>query len=128
MISKFSSRKFLAALIAESAGIITTVTGLISSLLGSGHPAVVVTGAILTVLSGVAYCIVEGRLDEQSIRASGNALANAADALGADRVGDLIEGVADAAADVVGDCAEKTVPEKEENDEPADIEGRRIGF
>ncbi len=127
MNSKFTSRKFLAALIAESAGIITTVTGLIAALLGSGHPAVVVTGAILTVLSGVAYCIVEGRLDEQSIRASGNALANAADALGANKVGDLVEGVTDAVAEVVG---EKTVPEdgKAEDDEPADIEGRKIGF
>ncbi len=130
MESKFTSRKFLTALIAESAGIITTVTGLIVSLLGSGHPAVIITGAVLTVLSGVAYCIVEGRLDAQAIRTSGNAVADAADALGADKVGDLIEGVTDVVADVVGTNAGKTVPEdgKDEGDEPDNAEGRKIGF
>ena len=130
MKNKFFSRKFLTALIAESAGIITTVTGLIASLLGSGHPAVIITGAVLTVLSGVAYCVVEGRLDAQAIRTTGNAMANAADALGADKTADVIEGVTDVVADVVGDGAEKTVPEdgKNEGDEPDNAEGRKIGF
>ena len=130
MKNKFSSRKFLAALIAESAGIITTVTGLIASLLGSGHPAVIITGAVLTVLSGVAYCVVEGRLDERAIRASGNAIADAVDALGADKVGDLIEGVTDAVADVLGGTGEKTVPEdgKDEDIDGDSPQMGRIGF
>lgn len=131
MKNKFSSRKFLTALIAESAGIITTVMGLVAALLGSGHPAVIITGAVLTVLSGVAYCIVEGRLDAQAIRTAGNAVADAADALGADKAADVIEGVSDTVADVLGVIGEKTVPEdgKDEDgngDSPQQM--GRIGF
>lgn len=131
MKNKFFSRKFLTALIAESAGIITTVTGLIAALLGSGHPAVIITGAVLTVLSGVAYCIVEGRLDAQAIRATGSVVANAADALGADKAADVIEGVTDTVADVFGVTGEKTVPEdgKDENgDSDSPQQMGRIGF
>lgn len=127
MKSKFSSRKFLTALIAESAGIITTITGLIAALLGSGHPAVIITGALLTVLSGVAYCIVEGRLDEQSIRTSGAAVAGVADALGADKIGDLIEGATNSVAGVIG---EKTMPADGEGEGDGDDDevARKIGF
>ena len=135
MNSKFTSRKFLTVLIAESAGITTLVTGILTALLGEGHIAVIITGAVMTALAGIAYCIVEGRLDERAISASGTALAGAADALGADKIGDLIEGVPDAVADVVGNNAgnnaEKTVPEdgKGEGDNESDnAEGRRIGF
>lgn len=131
MKNKYSSRKFLTALIAESAGIITTVMGLVAALLGSGHPAVIITGAVLTVLSSVAYCVVEGRLDAQAIRTAGNAAADAADALGADKAADMIEGVTDTVADVLGVTDEKTVPEdgKDEDgtgDSPQQM--GRIGF
>ncbi|MBO5511736.1 MAG: hypothetical protein J6B24_08400, partial [Clostridia bacterium] len=120
----------LTALIAESAGIITTVTGIIAALLGSGHPAVIITGAVLTVLSGVAYCIVEGRLDAQAIRVTGNAVADAADALGGEKAADVIEGVTDTMADVFGVAGEKTVPEdgKDEDGDNDSPQMGRIGF
>ena len=131
MKNKFFSRKFLTALIAESAGIIAIVTGLITTLLGSGHPAVIITGAVLTVLSSVAYCVVEGRLDAQAIRATGNAVADAANALGADQAADLIEGVTDTVADVLGVTTDKTVPEDgkdEDGDSDSPQQMGRIGF
>ena len=104
--------------------------GLIAALLGSGHPAVIITGAVLTVLSGVAYCIIEGRLDAQAIRATGSAVANAADALGADKAADVIEGVTDTVADVFGVAGEKTVPEdgKDEDGDSDSPQMGRIGF
>ena len=131
MKNKFFSRKFLTALIAESAGIIAIVTGLIATLLGSGHPAVIITGAVLTVLSSVAYCVVEGRLDAQAIRATGNAVADAANALGADKAADLIEGVTDTVTDVLGVTTDKTVPEDgkdEDGDSDSPQQMGRIGF
>lgn len=99
MLNKLKSRKFIASLIGEAAGIITLVTGIVAAIVGEGHPAVVIVGAALTVVASVGYMIIEGRLDEKSITAAGNAAADIAEAAGNDKAADAIEDITEEVSD-----------------------------
>lgn len=74
---KLTSRKFLLAVISAVAGIITLLTG-------NNAMAQTITGAVMTILSTVIYCLVEGVLDAKSMKRITNTIADTAEKLGAD--------------------------------------------
>lgn len=98
MLVKLTSRKFLLSAISMAAGI---------ALLCGADADVVATlsGAAMTVIPALLYCIVEGRIDVASVKQATGALGDAATALGADPA---VKTVIDAAGDALGAvCPEK---------------------
>ena len=85
LISKLTSRKFIVTAISAIAGIITMIVG---------DNAIVqtITGAAMTIVPIVVYCIMEGVIDSASVKTITEATAEAAEKLGADEtVIDAIE-------------------------------------
>ena len=104
LIKKFTSRKFLTALAAELAGILTLI-------LGADHPVAIAAGAVLTVAAAAVYCIMEGRIDAASVKTVTDAVSDAAEGLGYDQVAETVDDVGEVV--VKGFCV---------SDETEDIE------
>ena len=95
---KLTSRKFLLSCISMAAGI--------ALLCGADATTVsVISGALMTVLPSLVYCLIEGRIDSASVESGKAAIRSAADALGAEPpVTDLLDAAADMLA-ALGDQA-----------------------
>ena len=74
-LKKLTSRKFLLSCVSMGAGI--------ALLCGADATTVsVLSGALMTVLPSLVYCLIEGRIDSASVESSKAAILSAADALG----------------------------------------------
>ncbi len=84
---KLTSRKFLLAASCMIAGI--------AALCGADETVVgVISGAVMTVFPAVVYCIMEGKIDQASVKQATESAADVAQALGADEaIKRLIEAV-----------------------------------
>lgn len=87
ILEKLTSRKFIVTLI-------TAIAGLITAIIGENETVQIITGAAMTIIPTVVYCITEGVLDAKSVKTIADATADAAEKLGAnDKVVDKIEQV-----------------------------------
>jgi hypothetical protein len=85
LIKKLTSRKFIVT-------IITAITGIITMIIGDNEVVQIISGAAMTIVPTIVYCIMEGVIDAQSVKAITDATADAAEKLGAkEEVVDTIE-------------------------------------
>lgn len=77
IIKKLTSRKFILA-------VITAVTGIITLCIGENEIVKVISGAAMTIVPTVVYCIIEGVVDAKSIKTVTDAVTDTAEKLGAD--------------------------------------------
>ncbi len=77
IISKITSRKFIIAMIAAIAGVI-------SLIVGDNEIVQIVASAAMIIIPTVVYCIMEGTIDAKSVKTITEATADAAEKLGAD--------------------------------------------
>lgn len=90
-MKKFTSRKFLLALIGDIMGILTMIVG--------QNTVATIVGASAVIIVNVAYCIIEGAIDAKSVGQIADAAEDIVESLGAsdntvetiDRVGDVVE-------------------------------------
>ncbi len=83
-MKKFLSRKFITA-------IIPAIAGLIVMFIGHEAEVNVISGALMTIVPAIVYCIVEGKIDAENVKAVTDATADAAEKLGFEEVSDKIE-------------------------------------
>ena len=96
ILKKLTSRKFLLAALSMAAGV--------AALCGADERIVsIISGALMTVLPAVVYCITEGRIDEASAKAITGAVIDASEALGADK---QLQNVLSAAGDMLAAAGE----------------------
>lgn len=87
LIAKLTSRKFIAT-------IITAVAGVITLIIGDNEVVNIIAGAAMTIVPTVIYCLVEGRIDAESVKTITDSVSDAAEKLGASEpVVDVIEQV-----------------------------------
>ena len=85
LIQKLTSRKFIVT-------IITAITGIITMIVGDNEVVQIISGAAMTIVPTIVYCVMEGVIDAQSVKTITNATADAAEKLGAkEEVVDTIE-------------------------------------
>ena len=105
ILSKFTSRKFIAALF-------SLLTGVLIMAFGHAQEINVIMGALAVIVPSVVYCVVEGRLDAKKMKESLEAAAEAAEQLKLEQVGEIIRGTG-AIADALGDDDEAEAEEDE---------------
>ena len=99
-LKKFTSRKFIVAVIAAVAGMVTMI-------IGHEETVRIIAGALATIIPTVAYCVMEGVIDAKSVKTITDATADAAEKLGADKETiDVIEKVGQAGQILAGDDGE----------------------
>ena len=76
LIQKLTSRKFIVT-------IITAITGIITMIVGDNEVVQIISGAAMTIVPTIVYCVMEGVIDAQSVKTITNATADAAGKLGA---------------------------------------------
>lgn len=87
LIKKLTSRKFIVT-------VITAIAGVITMIIGDNEVVQIISGAAMTIVPTVVYCLMEGVIDAKSIKTITNATADAAEKLGVDdKVVDAIEKV-----------------------------------
>jgi hypothetical protein len=87
ILEKLTSRKFIVT-------VITAITGVITMIIGENEVVQVISGAAMTIIPTVVYCLMEGFIDAKSVETITRATADAAEKLGADeKVVDIIEQV-----------------------------------
>ena len=96
LIRKLTSRKFIISAISALAGIVIAI-------IGHDHEIATVAGALMSIVPAAVYCIMEGKIDAASVKAIGDAAAQAAEELGATEAAEHIEAVAEVAEIVAGD-------------------------
>lgn len=102
LASKFTSRKFLLALLGDIMGIVTMIVG--------QNLTTTIIGAAAVIVINVVYCIVEGVVDAKSVAQIADSAVIIADELGApDEVVDAIDKVGDVVEDIVGDGGDPPV-------------------
>ena len=85
ILEKLTSRKFIVT-------VITAIAGIITAIIGENETVQIITGAAMTIIPTIVYCITEGVLDAKSVKTIADATADAAEKLGADdKVVDAIE-------------------------------------
>lgn len=94
MKSKFLSRKFIVT-------IISAVAGIVIALVGHDELVLSIAACAMTVLPAIAYTITEGRIDAESVRASGEAISLVFRENGKDKVADVVDGVTDVVEEIV---------------------------
>ena len=101
-LKKFTSRKFIVAIIAAIAGVVTMI-------IGHEETVQIVAGALATIIPTVAYCVMEGVIDAKSVKTVTDAAIDAAEKLGADKTAvDVIDKVGQAGEILAGgDSKEK---------------------
>ena len=77
IVKKLTSRKFILA-------VITAITGIITLCIGDNEIVKVISGAAMTIVPTVVYCIIEGVVDAKSIKTVTEAVVDTAERLGAD--------------------------------------------
>lgn len=75
LIRKLTSRKFIVAMISVIVGIITIV-------FGKNEGVEAIAGAAMVIIPAIVYCIMEGKVDSESVKQITQATADAADKLG----------------------------------------------
>lgn len=87
LIKKLTSRKFIVT-------VITAIAGIITMIIGDNEIVQIISGAAMTIVPTVVYCLMEGVIDAKSVQAITDATTEAAEKLGADKnVVDTIEKV-----------------------------------
>ena len=87
LIAKLTSRKFVVT-------IITAIAGVITLIVGDSEIVNIIAGAAMTIIPTVIYCIVEGKIDAESVKVLTDSVSDAAEKLGASEpVVDVIEQV-----------------------------------
>ena len=76
LIQKLTSRKFIVT-------IITAITGIITMIVGDNEVVEIIAGAAMTIVPTIVYCVMEGVIDAQSVKAITEATSEAAGKLGA---------------------------------------------
>ena len=85
LIQKLTSRKFIVT-------IITAIAGVVTMIVGDNEVVQIISGAAMTIVPTIVYCVMEGVIDAQSVKTITNATADAAEKLGAkEEVVDTIE-------------------------------------
>lgn len=103
--SKFTSRKFLLALLGDIMGVVTMIVG--------QNLTTTIIGAAAVIVINVVYCIVEGCIDAAGVAQIADSAETIADALGAsDEVVDTIDKVGDVVEDLIGDGGDPPVEGK----------------
>ena len=77
LIQKLTSRKFIVT-------IITAIAGIVTMIIGENEVVQIIAGAAMTIVPTIVYCIMEGKIDAQSVKAITDATSEAAEKLGAD--------------------------------------------
>lgn len=102
IIKKITSRKFIVT-------VITAITGIITLCVGDNEVVKVISGAAMTIVPTVVYCLMEGMIDAKSIKTITEVAADTAEKLGADNATvDVIEQVG-AVGEVLVDDSEADV-------------------
>ena len=84
ILEKLTSRKFIVT-------VLTAIAGIITAIIGENETVQILTGAAMTIIPTIVYCITEGVLDAKSVKTIAEATADAAEKLGAkDSVVDTI--------------------------------------
>lgn len=105
IIKKITSRKFIVT-------VITAITGIITLCVGDNEVVKVISGAAMTIVPTVVYCLMEGMIDAKSIKTITEVAADTAEKLGADNATvDVIEQVG-AVGEVLVDDSETDVSEE----------------
>ena len=100
IIGKLTSRKFIVA-------VITVIAGMITLVVGESEVVKVISGAAMTIIPTVVYCLMEGVIDAKSIKTITEVAADAAEKLGADEsTVDVIEQAGAVGEALVGDETE----------------------
>lgn len=90
LIKKLTSRKFIVT-------VITAITGIITMIVGENEVVQIISGAAMTIVPTIVYCITEGVIDARSIKTITDATTDAAEKLGAtDEVVNTIEQIGEA--------------------------------
>ena len=95
ILEKLTSRKFIVTAIAAIAGVITMI-------IGENEIVQIISGAAMTIIPTIVYCIMEGVIDAKSVQTITDATVEAAEKLGADK--NVIDAI-----DKVGDMGEALV-------------------
>lgn len=99
IVNKLTSRKFILA-------VITAITGVITLCVGDNEIVKTISGAAMTIVPTVIYCIIEGVIDAKSVREVTNATTDAAEKLGANEATlNVIEQVGTVGEMLVGEDA-----------------------
>ena len=99
IVNKLTSRKFILA-------VITAITGIITLCVGDNEIVKTISGAAMTIVPTVIYCIIEGVIDAKSVREVTNATTDAAEKLGANEATlNVIEQVGTVGEMLVGEDA-----------------------
>lgn len=97
--NKLTSRKFILA-------VITAITGIITLCVGENEVVKVISGAAMTIIPTVIYCIMEGVIDAKSIKTLTDTVVDTAGKLGANETTlDVIEQVGAVGEALVGEDA-----------------------
>lgn len=100
IFEKLTSRKFLVTAI-------TAIAGIITMIIGENEIVQIISGAAMTIVPTIVYCITEGAIDAKSIKTITDTTVEAAEKLGADKnVIDAIDKVGD-----VGEVLVETIKE-----------------
>jgi hypothetical protein len=75
VLEKLTSRKFIVTVIAA-------ITGIITLFIGENETVQVIAGALMTIVPTVVYCLMEGKIDANSVKTIADATSDAADKLG----------------------------------------------
>lgn len=87
ILEKLTSRKFIVT-------VITAIAGIVTMIIGDNEIVQIVSGAAMTIVPTIIYCIMEGVIDANSVKTITDATVDAAEKLGADeKVVDVIEQV-----------------------------------
>ncbi len=87
LIHKLTSRKFILAML-------TAIVGIATMIVGENAVVQILTGAATTIVPTVVYCVMEGKIDAQSVKTITDAAVDAAERLGADeKTVDVLEGL-----------------------------------
>ena len=90
LIKKLTSRKFIVT-------VITAITGIITMIVGENEVVQIISGAAMTIVPTIVYCITEGVIDARSIKTITDATTDVAEKLGAtDEVVNTIEQIGEA--------------------------------
>lgn len=99
-LKKLTSRKFIVT-------VITAIAGIITLIIGENAVVDIIASALMIVVPTVVYCVIEGKIDAESVKTIKEVAADAAEKLGVpENKVDVIE--------QIGDIAEALIDEKTE--------------
>ena len=97
IIEKLTSRKFIVTAI-------STIAGVIALFIGDNEIVQIISGAAMTIVPAIVYCIMEGVVDAKSVKTITDATADAAEKLGANnKTVEIIEQIGDMSEVILGE-------------------------